>query len=98
MFQNQLAVPLQQDYPDSSPDASPRQSPLPHSSSSAHLQSASKLILSSQLVYSQRLELPAGVEVIRATPSAGRPHRWLTCHTPLQVRHTGGSHTTFFCR
>ncbi|XP_035251721.1 dmX-like protein 2 isoform X3 [Anguilla anguilla] len=71
MFQNQLVVPVQQDDGDSSPDASPGHSPLPHSSSSAHLQSASKLILSSQLVYSQRLELPAGVEVIRATPSAG---------------------------
>ncbi|KAJ8249356.1 hypothetical protein GJAV_G00233900 [Gymnothorax javanicus] len=71
MFENQLVVPAQQDYADSSPDASPRQSPLPHSPSSSRLQSASKLVLCSQLVYSQRLELPAGVEVIRATPSAG---------------------------
>ncbi|KAI1904061.1 hypothetical protein AGOR_G00001800 [Albula goreensis] len=71
MFQSQLTASQRQDFASTSPDASPGQSPLPHSSSSANLQSASKLILSSQLVYSQRLELPAGVEVIRATPSAG---------------------------
>ncbi|KAG9337028.1 hypothetical protein JZ751_029887 [Albula glossodonta] len=71
MFQSQLTASQRQDFANTSPDASPGQSPLPHSSSSANLQSASKLILSSQLVYSQRLELPAGVEVIRATPSAG---------------------------
>uniref|UniRef100_A0A672MSW7 RAVE complex protein Rav1 C-terminal domain-containing protein n=1 Tax=Sinocyclocheilus grahami TaxID=75366 RepID=A0A672MSW7_SINGR len=60
-----------QNYGDSSPDTTPGHSPLPRSSSSANLQSASKLILSSKLVYSQRLELPPGVELIRATPSAG---------------------------
>ncbi|XP_036399106.1 dmX-like protein 2 isoform X4 [Megalops cyprinoides] len=70
-FQNQLMVPTQQGNAESSPETSPRQSPLPRSSSTANLQSASKLILSSKLVYSQRLELPPGVEVIRATPSAG---------------------------
>uniref|UniRef100_A0A3B4CYA0 RAVE complex protein Rav1 C-terminal domain-containing protein n=1 Tax=Pygocentrus nattereri TaxID=42514 RepID=A0A3B4CYA0_PYGNA len=59
------------DNADSSPETTPGHSPLPRSSSSANLQSASKLILSSKLVYSQRLELPLGVEVIRATPSAG---------------------------
>lgn len=47
-------------------------SPMPHSSSIANLQTASKLILSSRLVYSQPLDLPEGVEVIRATPSAGK--------------------------
>lgn len=57
---------------DSSPETSPGQSPLPRSSSTANLQSASKLILDSRLVYSQRLDLPTGVEVIRATPSAGQ--------------------------
>uniref|UniRef100_A0A8B9ID78 Dmx like 2 n=1 Tax=Anser brachyrhynchus TaxID=132585 RepID=A0A8B9ID78_9AVES len=46
-------------------------SPIPRSSSIANLQTASKLILSSRLVYSQPLDLPVGVEVIRATPSAG---------------------------
>uniref|UniRef100_A0A672MJN7 RAVE complex protein Rav1 C-terminal domain-containing protein n=1 Tax=Sinocyclocheilus grahami TaxID=75366 RepID=A0A672MJN7_SINGR len=66
-----LTVPLSQNYGDSSPDTTPGHSPLPRSSSSANLQSASKLILSSKLVYSQRLELPPGVELIRATPSAG---------------------------
>uniref|UniRef100_A0A672MUW3 RAVE complex protein Rav1 C-terminal domain-containing protein n=1 Tax=Sinocyclocheilus grahami TaxID=75366 RepID=A0A672MUW3_SINGR len=71
VFQNQLTVPLSQNYGDSSPDTTPGHSPLPRSSSSANLQSASKLILSSKLVYSQRLELPPGVELIRATPSAG---------------------------
>uniref|UniRef100_A0A673L8V3 DmX-like protein 2 n=1 Tax=Sinocyclocheilus rhinocerous TaxID=307959 RepID=A0A673L8V3_9TELE len=71
VFQNQLTVRLSQNYGDSSPDTTPGHSPLPRSSSSANLQSASKLILSSKLVYSQRLELPPGVELIRATPSAG---------------------------
>lgn len=44
---------------------------MPRSASTANLQSASKLILSSKLVYSKRLDLPHGVEVTRATPSAG---------------------------
>lgn len=56
---------------DSSPDVSPGISPIPRSSSIANLQTASKLILSSRLVYSQPLDLPVGVEVVRATPSAG---------------------------
>ena len=73
-FQTQLMVPMQHLNTDSSPDASPL-APLPRSASTANLQSASKLILSSRLVYSQRLELPAGVEVTRATPSAGEPAR-----------------------
>uniref|UniRef100_A0A672GJ05 Dmx-like 2 n=1 Tax=Salarias fasciatus TaxID=181472 RepID=A0A672GJ05_SALFA len=55
---------------DSSPETSPVR-PLPRSASTANLQSASKLILSSKLVYSKRLDLPHGVEVTRATPSAG---------------------------
>ncbi|XP_052438398.1 dmX-like protein 2 isoform X2 [Carassius gibelio] len=71
VFQNKLTVPLSQNYGDSSPDITPGQIPLPRSSSSANLQSASKLILSSKLVYSQQLDLPPGVELIRATPSAG---------------------------
>uniref|UniRef100_A0A8C1RDF3 Dmx-like 2 n=1 Tax=Cyprinus carpio TaxID=7962 RepID=A0A8C1RDF3_CYPCA len=66
-----LTVPLSQNYGDSSPDTTPAHSQLPRSSSSANLQSASKLILSSKLVYSQRLDLPPGVELISATPSAG---------------------------
>ncbi|XP_053355879.1 dmX-like protein 2 isoform X7 [Clarias gariepinus] len=70
-FQNQLMVPNMLVNFDSSPESTPGQSPLPRSSSSANLQSASRLILSSTLVYSHRLELPLGVEVIRATPSAG---------------------------
>uniref|UniRef100_A0A8C7MMH3 Dmx-like 2 n=1 Tax=Oncorhynchus kisutch TaxID=8019 RepID=A0A8C7MMH3_ONCKI len=53
----------------STADTSP--SPLPRSASTANLQSASKLILSSKLVCSHRLDLPVGVEVTRATPSAG---------------------------
>ncbi|XP_069766655.1 dmX-like protein 2 [Narcine bancroftii] len=44
---------------------------LPRSASVANLQTASKLILNSKLVYSQQLNLPEEVEVIRATPSAG---------------------------
>ncbi|TRY93847.1 hypothetical protein DNTS_023768, partial [Danionella cerebrum] len=71
MFQNQLTVPLSQNNADSSPEITPGHSPLPRSSSSANLQSANKLILSSKLVYTQRLDLPIGVELIRATPSAG---------------------------
>ncbi|KAM4602401.1 dmX-like protein 2 [Polymixia lowei] len=69
-FQSQLMVPNQVMNPDSSPETSPM-SPLPRSASTANLQSASKLILSSRLVYSKRLDLPHGVEVTRATPSAG---------------------------
>ncbi|KAJ8247851.1 hypothetical protein GJAV_G00251230 [Gymnothorax javanicus] len=70
-FQNLLMVPTQPGNAESSPEDSPGHSPLPRSASTANLQSASKLILSSKLVYSQRLDLPIGVEVIRATPSAG---------------------------
>ncbi|KAM7015035.1 dmX-like protein 2 isoform 5-T5 [Tautogolabrus adspersus] len=69
-FQSQLMVPNQAVNPDSSPETSPVR-PLPRSASTANLQSASKLILSSKLVYSKRLDLPHGVEVTRATPSAG---------------------------
>ncbi|XP_059769285.1 dmX-like protein 2 isoform X2 [Balaenoptera ricei] len=65
-----LSVPGQKNV-DSSPETSPSMSPMPHSSSIANLQTASKLILSSRLVYSQPLDLPVGAEVIRATPSAG---------------------------
>ncbi|KAM6950268.1 dmX-like protein 2 isoform 1-T1 [Lycodopsis pacificus] len=69
-FQSQLMVPNQVANADSSPETSPIR-PLPRSASTANLQSASKLILSSKLVYSKRLDLPHGVEVTRATPSAG---------------------------
>uniref|UniRef100_A0A8C3AJ09 Dmx-like 2 n=1 Tax=Cyclopterus lumpus TaxID=8103 RepID=A0A8C3AJ09_CYCLU len=69
-FQSQLMVPNQAVNADSSPETSPIR-PLPRSASTANLQSASKLILSSKLVYSKRLDLPHGVEVTRATPSAG---------------------------
>ncbi|XP_008287675.1 dmX-like protein 2 isoform X2 [Stegastes partitus] len=69
-FQSQLMVPNQVVNADSSPETSPIR-PLPRSASTANLQSASKLILSSKLVYSRRLDLPHGVEVTRATPSAG---------------------------
>uniref|UniRef100_A0A8C0PII8 RAVE complex protein Rav1 C-terminal domain-containing protein n=1 Tax=Canis lupus familiaris TaxID=9615 RepID=A0A8C0PII8_CANLF len=68
--QSLLSVPGQKNI-DSSPETSPSVSPMPHSASIANLQTASKLILSSRLVYSQPLDLPEGVEVIRATPSAG---------------------------
>ncbi|XP_040269911.1 dmX-like protein 2 isoform X2 [Bufo bufo] len=56
---------------ESSPETSPGTSPMTRSASIANLQTASKLILSSKLVYSQPLDIPDGVEVIRATPSAG---------------------------
>ncbi|XP_031704217.1 dmX-like protein 2 isoform X7 [Anarrhichthys ocellatus] len=69
-FQSQLMVPNQVTNADSSPETSPIR-PLPRSASTANLQSASKLILGSKLVYSKRLDLPHGVEVTRATPSAG---------------------------
>ncbi|XP_027696604.1 dmX-like protein 2 isoform X2 [Vombatus ursinus] len=65
-----LTMPGQKNI-DYSPETSPSMSSMPHSSSIANLQTASKLILSSSLVYSQPLDLPDGVEVIRATPSAG---------------------------
>uniref|UniRef100_A0A8C5PKG4 Dmx like 2 n=1 Tax=Leptobrachium leishanense TaxID=445787 RepID=A0A8C5PKG4_9ANUR len=67
---NLLLVPGQAPT-ESSPDASPGISPMTRSASIANLQTASKLILSSRLVYSQALDIPDGVEVIRATPSAG---------------------------
>ncbi|XP_065589947.1 dmX-like protein 2 isoform X3 [Cyrtonyx montezumae] len=70
LSENKLSIPEQKTV-DSSPDISPGVSPIPRSSSIANLQTASKLILSSRLVYSQPLDLPVGVEVIRATPSAG---------------------------
>uniref|UniRef100_A0A3P8UW05 Dmx-like 2 n=1 Tax=Cynoglossus semilaevis TaxID=244447 RepID=A0A3P8UW05_CYNSE len=69
-LQSQLTVPSRVANADSSPETSPIR-PLPRSVSTANLQSASKLIHSSKLVYSKRLDLPHGVEVIRATPSAG---------------------------
>ncbi|XP_011486738.1 dmX-like protein 2 isoform X5 [Oryzias latipes] len=69
-FQSQLMVPNQAMNAESSPETSPVR-PLPRSTSTANLQSASKLILSSKLVYSKRLDLPHGVEVTRATPSGG---------------------------
>uniref|UniRef100_A0A8C6K1M7 RAVE complex protein Rav1 C-terminal domain-containing protein n=1 Tax=Melopsittacus undulatus TaxID=13146 RepID=A0A8C6K1M7_MELUD len=68
--ENKLSVPVQKSVV-SSPNIAPGVSPIPRSSSIANLQTASKLILSSRLVYSQPLDLPAGIEVIRATPSAG---------------------------
>ncbi|XP_038556761.1 dmX-like protein 2 isoform X7 [Micropterus salmoides] len=68
--QSQLMVPNEVVNADSSPETSPIR-PLPRSASTANLQSASKLILTSKLVYSKRLDLPHGVEVTRATPSAG---------------------------
>jgi hypothetical protein len=65
-------------------------SSVPHSSSIANLQTASKLILSSRLVYSQPLDLPEAVEVIRATPSAGKVLLRLSsgiseCYLPMHV-------------
>lgn len=68
---------------DSSPDVSPGISPIPRSSSIANLQTASKLILSSRLVYSQPLDLPVGVEVVRATPSAGNFNNFCCTVGPL---------------
>ncbi|XP_078097475.1 dmX-like protein 2 isoform X3 [Mustelus asterias] len=65
---NQISVPEEKIF-SLSPNVSA--SPLPRSASVANLQTASKLILSSELVYSQKLDVPEGVEVIRATPSAG---------------------------
>ncbi|XP_040198599.1 dmX-like protein 2 isoform X2 [Rana temporaria] len=68
--QNLLTIPGQTNV-ESSPETSPGTSPMTRSASIANLQTASKLILSSKLVYSQPLDIPSGVEVIRATPSAG---------------------------
>lgn len=79
---NKLSVPEQKTV-DSSPDVSPGISPLPRSSSIANLQTASKLILSSRLVYSQPLDLPVGVEVVRATPSAGNSNNFFYTIGPL---------------
>ncbi|KAM4678590.1 dmX-like protein 2 isoform 2-T2 [Discoglossus pictus] len=70
LSENFLAVPGQPTA-ESSPETSPGASPMTRSASIANLQTASKLILSSRLVYSSPLKIPSGVEVIRATPSAG---------------------------
>ncbi|XP_063782145.1 dmX-like protein 2 isoform X1 [Pseudophryne corroboree] len=67
---NFLTIPGQANV-ESSPETSPGPSPMTRSASIANLQTASKLILSSKLVYSHPLDIPNGVEVIRATPSAG---------------------------
>lgn len=75
-------VPNQVVNADSSPETSPIR-PLPRSASTANLQSASKLILSSKLVYSKRLDLPHGVEVTRATPSAGWDGHTVITHMTL---------------
>lgn len=69
-LENRLTVPGQLNA-ESSPDTSPGTSPMTRSASIANLQTASKLILNSSLVYSQPLKLPCDVEIIRATPSAG---------------------------
>ncbi|KAM9311328.1 dmX-like protein 2 [Gastrophryne carolinensis] len=68
--ENFLTIPGQINV-ESSPETSPSISPMTRSASIANLQTASKLILSSKLVYSQPLDIPSGVEVTRATPSAG---------------------------
>uniref|UniRef100_A0A4W3JDW5 Dmx like 1 n=1 Tax=Callorhinchus milii TaxID=7868 RepID=A0A4W3JDW5_CALMI len=53
----------------------PEKSPSPflkkYQACKANLQSASRLTLTSERVYSQELPLPEGVEIIRCTPSAG---------------------------
>lgn len=72
---HQLAVPGQP-VTESSPETSSGTMPMLRSSSVANLQTASKLILSSSLVYSYPLDLPPGVEVVRATPSAGKTGGW----------------------
>lgn len=81
-----LSVPGQK-HVDSSPETSPSVSPMSHSSSIANLQTASKLILSSRLVYSQPLDLPVGVELIRATPSAGKMLKLDTCSSEQSSVH-----------
>ncbi|MBN3292668.1 DMXL1 protein, partial [Polypterus senegalus] len=54
---------------------SPEKSPSPQSqlfkACRANLQSASRLTVTSERVYSQEMNLPDGVEIITATPSAG---------------------------
>uniref|UniRef100_A0A4W3JQR7 Dmx like 1 n=1 Tax=Callorhinchus milii TaxID=7868 RepID=A0A4W3JQR7_CALMI len=62
--------------PAAEPDSSiPEKSPSPflkkYQACKANLQSASRLTLTSERVYSQELPLPEGVEIIRCTPSAG---------------------------
>ncbi|XP_070543555.1 dmX-like protein 2 isoform X2 [Ptychodera flava] len=61
---------------DSSPDAysvdsSRSESPLQFQSLPHHSQSTTKLCITSSKVYTQRLDLPQGVEVVSATPAAG---------------------------
>ncbi|XP_069043344.1 dmX-like protein 1 isoform X6 [Lepisosteus oculatus] len=54
-----------------SPDRTPSPLSQKYKASKNNLQSASRLTLTSERVYSEQLKLPDGVEIIRATPSAG---------------------------
>ncbi|KAM8961070.1 dmX-like protein 1 isoform 2-T2 [Pelodytes ibericus] len=63
------------------------QSPLTqkYQTCKANLQSTSKMTLTSEIVYSQDLKLPDGVEVIRVKPSAGHlssSSMYPMCHAP----------------
>ncbi|XP_006134554.1 dmX-like protein 1 isoform X3 [Pelodiscus sinensis] len=63
----------QEELYSSSPDREKIQSPFTHKyrACRANLQSTSRLTLSSEMVYSQELNLPDGVEIISVKPSAG---------------------------
>ncbi|XP_065262878.1 dmX-like protein 1 isoform X4 [Emys orbicularis] len=71
----------------SSPDPEKIQSPFTqkYQACRANLQSTSRLTLSSEMVYSQELNLPEGVEIISVKPSAGHLSSssvYPVCHAP----------------
>uniref|UniRef100_A0A8C0IXF4 Dmx like 1 n=1 Tax=Chelonoidis abingdonii TaxID=106734 RepID=A0A8C0IXF4_CHEAB len=71
----------------SSPDPEKIQSPFTqkYRACRANLQSTSRLTLSSEMVYSQELNLPEGVEIISVKPSAGHLSSssvYPVCHAP----------------
>ncbi|XP_008845239.1 dmX-like protein 1 isoform X5 [Nannospalax galili] len=65
------AVWLPEEHYSSSPEKIPSPFSQKYQACKANLQSTSKLSLSSEMVYSQELDLPEGVEIISVKPSAG---------------------------
>uniref|UniRef100_A0A8C8R8L7 Dmx like 1 n=1 Tax=Pelusios castaneus TaxID=367368 RepID=A0A8C8R8L7_9SAUR len=82
-----VAASHQEELYSSSPDPEKIQSPFTqkYRACRANLQSTSRLTLSSEMVYSQELNLPEGVEIISVKPSAGHLSSssiYPVCHAP----------------
>ncbi|KAH0628151.1 hypothetical protein JD844_008947 [Phrynosoma platyrhinos] len=74
---------LQEELYSSSPDQEKTQCSFTkkYQACKENLQSTSQLALSSEIVYSQQLNLPEGVEIISVKPSAGTPLEISCAHT-----------------